>query len=168
MCYDSKKSKRNLRVIFVSGFSNSGKTTLIELLVPRLRQRGLRVGTIKHAHEGVEVDRPGKDSWRHRQAGACAVTLISPRQVASFVQTEEETQLTQMIEQVAQTVDLILVEGFKEVPGLKILIEPSDSYRLKIDGRNCRVGIFPKGLSPFEIDQIVQFCRGGNGNTQNR
>ena len=165
MSYELEMTKRTPRVVFVSGLSNGGKTTLIELLIPRLRQRGLRVGTIKHAHEGYEVDHPGKDSWRHTQAGATAVTLISPKQVTSFVGTSQEMQLTQVIEQMAPHVDLILAEGFKQAAVRKILIGSSASYRLRIDDRNCRVGIFPKGLSPLEIDQIVQFCRGENGNT---
>ena len=162
MCYDSKKSKRNLRVIFVSGFSNSGKTTLIELLVPRLRQRGLRVGTIKHAHEGYEVDHPGKDSWRHAHAGASAVILISPKQVTSFIQTEQEKRLADVIHQMAPTVNLILVEGFRRSPGRKILIERSTS-RLRIGHNLCRIGVFPGDLSPLELKRIVQFCEGENG-----
>jgi len=153
-------TKKNRPVIFISGLSNSGKTTLIELLIPRLRQRGLRVGTIKHAHEEHEVDRPGKDSWRHTQAGASAVMLISPKEVASFVRTQEETKLTKAIEQMSPQVDLILVEGFKETPGRKILIEPNGSYRLKTNGLVCRVGIFPGQLSPFELERLVQFCEG--------
>ena len=160
MSYELEMTKKTPRVVFVSGLSNGGKTTLIELLIPRLRKLGLRVGTIKHAHEGYEVDRPGKDSWRHTQAGATAVTLISPKQVASFVGTSQEMQLTQVIEQMAPHVDLILAEGFKQVNGPKILIEPNASYRVQIDHPMCRIGAFPTQLSPVEIEEIAQFCGG--------
>ena len=163
MCCALKRTKESPRVIFISGFSNSGKTTLIERLIPRLRRLGLRVGTIKHAHEGFEPDRPGKDSWRHAQAGACAVTLIAPKQVASFIQTEQETPLAPILHQMASRADLVLVEGFKQVPGPRILVEPNGLSRLKIEHSICHVGVFPKRLSASELTKITQFCRGKDG-----
>jgi molybdopterin-guanine dinucleotide biosynthesis adapter protein len=63
----------------LSGWSGSGKTTLVEKLLPVLAARGWRVSTLTHAHHSVEFDRPGKDSWRHRQAGAVAVMVSSPK-----------------------------------------------------------------------------------------
>ena len=65
-------------VLGIAGWSGAGKTTLIEAVLPLLRRAGLVVSTIKHAHHGAELDTPGKDSWRHRQAGACEVLIATP------------------------------------------------------------------------------------------
>ena len=81
------ETKMDPKKVFVSGPSNSGKTTLIERLIPKLREAGIRVGTVKHAHEGSDIDHPGKDSWRHAQAGAHAVTVIAPTQTVLIIQT---------------------------------------------------------------------------------
>jgi molybdopterin-guanine dinucleotide biosynthesis protein B len=101
-------------ILSVVGRSNSGKTTLLEKLIRELTARGRRVGTIKHHYHGpVSVDVPGKDSWRHRQAGACAVALVSPETV--FVVRDRADGLS--IEAVAHLglwgVDVVLTEGFK-------------------------------------------------------
>lgn len=144
-------------VIFVSGPSHSGKTTLIELLIPRLRQAGFRVGTIKHAHDGCDMDHPGKDSWRHAQAGASAVTIIAPRQTALLIQTEKDMQLSQVVGQMAPYVDLILVEGYKNVNGPKILLEPLTQGEVFIKDGRCRIGIQPDRLSTHELERITEF-----------
>jgi len=145
------------RVIFVSGSSNSGKTTLIEMLIPRLRRKGLRVGTIKHAHQGCEIDQPGKDSWRHAEAGASAVTVVAPNQTALLVQTEKEMALGQAIQQMAHHADLILAEGYKGTQGSKILLEPEAGKSIEMDDAVCRIGVQVDKLSSNELDQIVAF-----------
>ncbi|MBP6270827.1 MAG: molybdopterin-guanine dinucleotide biosynthesis protein B, partial [Rhizobacter sp.] len=66
-----------MKVIGFCGYSGSGKTTLVEQLIARLRERGLRVSVVKHAHHSFDIDQPGKDSWRHRQAGAHEVVIAS-------------------------------------------------------------------------------------------
>ncbi len=98
-------------VISIVGKSNSGKTTLIEKLIPCLKKRGLRVGTVKHhAHPGLEFDKPGKDTWRHAQAGADAVALISPGKMFLVRRTEGEQPL-QAVTVVLGDLDLVLTEG---------------------------------------------------------
>ncbi len=100
-----------------SGASGSGKTTLIERLVVLMRGRGLRVSVIKHAHHGVDIDREGKDSWRHREAGACEVLLASPRLLA--LQRASQVDVAYSVGELVrmlQPVDWILVEGYRGAP----------------------------------------------------
>jgi len=108
-------------VLSIIGKSKSGKTTLIEKLIPELNSRGLRVGTVKHAHHGFEIDHPGKDSFRHREAGAEIVVLSSKDKIAVQRNIQEETSLNEIIQTYfPANLDVILVEGFKEEQGLKI------------------------------------------------
>src|SRR5665213_2593661 len=104
-----------------AGWSGSGKTTLIEKLLPILTGRGLRVSTLKHAHKDFDFDRPGKDSWRHRQAGAAEVMVSSPKRWALIHEMRGPAELT-MADLLARmgAVDLVIVEGFKRDPIPKI------------------------------------------------
>ncbi len=109
-----------MRVFGFAGWSGSGKTTLIERLLPLLRQQGLRVATIKHVHHAVDLDIPGKDSWRHRQAGAEQVAIVSQARLAILSETPHgELRLEQVLTRLAP-VDLVLIEGFKRHPIPKI------------------------------------------------
>lgn len=105
-------------ILSIVGRSNSGKTTLIEKLIPVLRQRGYRIGTVKHTHHPIEVDRTGKDSARHRTAGAATVILASPGQIAMFKATASES-LDPLI-RYYDDVDLLITEGYKREPMPKI------------------------------------------------
>ena len=143
----------------VCGASNSGKTTLIERLVPRLRTYGLRVGIVKHAHHGFEMDHEGKDSWRHAQAGADAIAIISPTRTAWLVETAEEVTCAAAVEPLLHRVDLVLVEGFKqENASPMIRLEPGVCERLAIEGKECTIGVFVSALSADELERIVRFC----------
>ena len=112
-------------VIGLAGFSGSGKTTLAEKLIAHLTARGLRIATIKHAHHDFDPDTPGKDSWRHRQAGARQVLISSSRRRVHFTETpdpeDDEADLNTLLGELAPT-DLVLVEGFKNDPIPKIEI----------------------------------------------
>ena len=100
-------------VSFIAASSNSGKTTLIEKVVRILKDRGLRVAVIKHASKGFELDRPGKDSWRFRKAGADAVMLVGPDDVALMKKTERQPS-PEELELWAGDVDIVIREGFKQ------------------------------------------------------
>jgi molybdopterin-guanine dinucleotide biosynthesis protein B len=102
-----------LQALGVVGWSGSGKTTLIELLIPELRARGMRVSTIKHAHHRLALDRPGKDSHRHAEAGAEEVILATEAGFALF--SKAQTRPAALLARLAP-VDLVLVEGFKNDP----------------------------------------------------
>jgi len=111
------------KVFGIAGYSGSGKTTLLERLIPQLTARGLRVSVIKHAHHGFDIDRPGKDSWRHREAGASEVMLTGSQRWALLHEArgEPEPTLDDYLRHFSPC-DLILVEGFKNeaVPKLEV------------------------------------------------
>jgi molybdopterin-guanine dinucleotide biosynthesis protein B len=101
-------------IISIVGKSDSGKTTLIEKLLPEFVRRGYRIATVKHDVHGFEVDREGKDSWRHKKAGAHTVIISSPRKVALIRDVEKDLTLDELRERLVQDVDLILSEGYKK------------------------------------------------------
>lgn len=109
------------RVIGVVGWKNNGKTTLVVRLVEHLTRKGLRVSTVKHAHHSVDLDQPGKDSWRHREAGASEVMLATARRWALIheLRDEPEPPLELLLAEMAPA-DLVIVEGFKRFPHPKI------------------------------------------------
>lgn len=103
-----------MRIFGLAGWSGSGKTTLLMALIPELVRRGVSVSTIKHAHHEFDVDKPGKDSWLHRQAGASEVMVASSRRFALMHELRDapEPALDALVARMA-AVDLLLVEGFK-------------------------------------------------------
>lgn len=106
-----------MKVLGISGWSGSGKTTLIVALLPRLRARGLRVSTLKHAHHSFDIDRPGKDSYNHREAGAEEVLICSDqRWVLMHEQRDESVPTLDGLLLRLQPVDLVLLEGWKNEP----------------------------------------------------
>jgi molybdopterin-guanine dinucleotide biosynthesis protein B len=128
-----------MKIFGFAGWSGSGKTTLIEKLIPRFVQRGLRVSLIKHAHHTFDVDQPGKDSWRHRHAGAAEVLVTSSRRwvLMHELRGAHEPAFEQQLERLSPC-DLLLVEGFKfaAIPKLEVwravtgeaLLHPNDPH----------------------------------------
>ncbi|MBN1964080.1 MAG: molybdopterin-guanine dinucleotide biosynthesis protein B [Anaerolineae bacterium] len=107
--------------VAIVGRSKSGKTTLIEKLLPVLHARGYRVGTIKHhAHAGFEIDYEGKDTWRHAQAGSDHVVIVAPDKLASIRRLAAEPGIAEVINTVMADVDLVLTDGYKSSPLPKI------------------------------------------------
>lgn len=118
-----------MKVVGFAGFSGSGKTTLVERLIPALKLRGLRVSVIKHAHHDFDIDHPGKDTYRHREAGAFEVVVASDRRLALIREFEQPARLTahHLIAQLYDGVDWVLVEGFKDSNLLKVEVWRADS-----------------------------------------
>ena len=112
------------RVLGVTGWKNSGKTTLVERLVAEFVRRGWRVATIKHAHHDVDIDRPGTDSFRHRAAGATEVALVGGLRYA-IMREQGEPTLAEVLARMAPA-DLILIEGFKRELHPKIEVRSGD------------------------------------------
>jgi molybdopterin-guanine dinucleotide biosynthesis protein B len=104
----------SMRVIGLAGWSGSGKTTLITKVIPVLVGRGLKVATIKHAHHEFDIDRPGKDSWLHREAGASEVVVASSRRWALVheLRNEGEPPLAELLAKLSPA-DLVIIEGFR-------------------------------------------------------
>ncbi|MFD2189800.1 molybdopterin-guanine dinucleotide biosynthesis protein B [Pistricoccus aurantiacus] len=112
-------SRETLPLLGIAAWSGTGKTTLLENLLPRLKDRGLQVAVIKHAHHRFDIDQPGKDSHRLREAGAAPMLIASRARVALMMNTSErgEPDLAALIEMLRPLApDLVLVEGFKQWP----------------------------------------------------
>lgn len=105
-----------MKVIGFAGFSGSGKTTLVEALIPALKVRGLRVSVVKHAHHQFDIDHAGKDTFRHREAGAFEVVVASSKRLALVREFEAPGRLKvhHLIAELYDGVDWVLVEGFKD------------------------------------------------------
>jgi molybdopterin-guanine dinucleotide biosynthesis protein MobB len=116
-----------MRVIGVVGWKNNGKTTLVVRLIEHLVARGYRVSTVKHAHHEADLDRPGKDSWRHREAGAAEVMLATARRWALVheLRDEPEPPLDAILARLSPA-DLVIVEGFKSFPHPKVEVHRAE------------------------------------------
>ncbi len=122
--------KRSLPRVHIVGRRNSGKTTLVCDLVKELSDRGLKVATVKHTHHRHELDTPGKDSWKHRQAGAAGVGILSPHMLAAFVPSEraaDDGAGYRRMELLFEHCDLLLVEGDLETDAWKLEVWHPDT-----------------------------------------
>jgi molybdopterin-guanine dinucleotide biosynthesis adapter protein len=106
-------------VVPIVGYSGSGKTTVLVKLISELTRRGYRVGTIKHHSHDFDMDVPGKDTWRHKQSGAVTTLISSPRRIGMVRDVVTEMRLEELLSLISG-VDIILVEGFKQVKRPKI------------------------------------------------
>lgn len=106
-------------VISIVGRSNCGKTTYLEKLIGELKSRGYKIATIKHDVHGFDIDKPGKDTWRHAQAGADIVCISSPWKMAMIKKVENELLLDEVVEYI-NGVDIIFTEGYKRESKRKI------------------------------------------------
>jgi len=117
--------------VSVVGNSGSGKTTFLEKLIPELIARGLKVGTIKHDVHGFEMDKPGKDSWRHKHAGASATVISSPYQIGMVMDVEHDHKPDELL-LLFNGMDIILTEGYKRGDHPKMEIFRNDNYLLAL------------------------------------
>ncbi len=117
-----------MHVMGIVGWKNSGKTTLVVELVRILTGKGFKVATVKHAHHEFDIDQPGKDSYRHREAGATDVIVASGARWAQVHELRDETEpeLNDLLPKVSPDIDIVLVEGFKRDPHAKIEVVPPD------------------------------------------
>lgn len=134
-------------VVSVVGSSNVGKTTFLERLVRELKSRGYRVGTIKHYKHEFEIDQPGKDSWRHFQAGSDVTVISSPRKMALVQRLEAELPLERIVSKM-EMVDLVLTEGYKHADKPKIEVFRKE----QTDKLACR----PEELVALVTDQVFE------------
>ncbi|RME91244.1 MAG: molybdopterin-guanine dinucleotide biosynthesis protein B [Verrucomicrobia bacterium] len=158
-------------VFAVIGWRKSGKTTLLEGLIRHWSARGLRVATAKHTHHDVELDVPGKDSFRHRKAGAAAVALIGPRRAAFFHEGADDGRwdLDAIIARLLPA-DIVLLEGFKQVavPALEVYLSSAQAPPLAAHDPRIRaiatddpprLGTAFPGLAVFSRNDIPAIAR---------
>ena len=167
-----------MKVFGFAGYSGSGKTTLIEQLIPRLVLAGLRVSLIKHAHHSFDIDRPGKDSYRHREAGASEVLVTSDQRwvLMHELRGEAEPSLHEQIARLSPC-DLVLVEGYKRemIPKLEVhrrvhgqpLLYPQDGNIVAIATDQAIVAPLPV-LDLNDYDAIAGFVIRHHGMEQIR
>lgn len=127
-------------VVSVVGRSNVGKTTLIEKLLKELVRRGYNVGTIKHDVHGFDMDKEGKDTYRHAKAGASSVIISSPNKIAMIKKVQQEWTLDELIE-LNSDADLVIVEGFKNSNKPKIEVVRSKMYKNVISPKEYLIAI---------------------------
>jgi molybdopterin-guanine dinucleotide biosynthesis protein B len=148
-------------IISIVGKSDSGKTTLIEKLVPELTRRGYRIATVKHDTHGFEVDQEGKDSWRHKQAGAHTVVISSPQKVALIQDVEKDLSLEEIREKLIQDVNLILSEGYKKDVQPKIEIFRKEKHKELLCTKEDNLAAivsnqsFDIGVPCFDLEDIT-------------
>ena len=157
-----------MRVFGLAGWSGSGKTTLMTALIPELVSRGIRVSTLKHAHHAFDVDQPGKDSWRHRQAGAQEVMVSSQNRWALMheLRGAPEPSFDELVRRMSP-VDILLVEGFKRHPHPKIevyrpslgkpLLHPEDPFVVAIACDEALPGLRLPWLPLSDASTIATF-----------
>ena len=163
-----------MKVIGFCGYSGSGKTTLVEQLIVRMRLASQRVSVVKHAHHAFDIDHEGKDSWRHRQAGAFEVVVASDRRLAKIREFEVQAEPTvhQLIAELYEC-DWVLVEGFKHADLLKIEVwraaagkpaqYPTDPYVVAISTDSPEQLPQPTGLPLLDLndpDAVADFLLG--------
>jgi len=122
------KESRKIPVVSIVGKSDTGKTTLIEKIIPELTRRGYRVATVKHDVHGFEIDHKGKDSWRHKQAGSCLTVLSSPWQIAVVKDVAKDHDIAELRDMYIRDVDIILTEGYKRNDHPKIEVFRADRH----------------------------------------
>lgn len=163
-----------MKVLGLAGWSGSGKTTLMVRLIPALKARGLSVSTVKHAHHRFDVDTPGKDSYRHREAGATEVMVASAHRFALMHELRDapEPPLTDLLAKMSP-VDLVLVEGFKREGHAKIEVHRADNNKPPLfpdddaiiavaTDRVMETGALPR-LDLNDVEEIADFAAGWAG-----
>ena len=162
-----------MKIFGFAGWSGSGKTTLIEQLVPRLTRRGLKVSLIKHAHHKFDIDHPGRDSYRHREAGCTEVVIVSEKRWAIMheLRGEPEPTLEEQTRRLSPC-DLLLVEGYKfhPIPKLEVwrkdnakpLLYPDDPHIVAVASDGALDAKLPR-FDLNDYDGIGDFILAFNG-----
>ncbi len=161
-------AKTPVKAIGFAGYSGAGKTTLVERLIPVFRRQGQRVSVVKHAHHKFDVDHPGKDTWRHREAGAYEVVAASDRRLVVMREFAQPAELSvhQLIAELDRSVDWVFVEGFKhaDLPKLEVWRPPQadqpprpahytqDRFVVGVATSNPRQLPQPTSLPVFDLD----------------
>ncbi|MEW6615412.1 MAG: molybdopterin-guanine dinucleotide biosynthesis protein B [Thermodesulfobacteriota bacterium] len=147
-------------IVSIVGKSNSGKTTLIEKVIPELNRRGYKVATVKHDVHGFNVDREGKDSWRHKIAGAHTTIISSPQKIAIVRDVEQDLPLDDLRGRFISDVDIIISEGYKKDRHPKIEVCRKDTHEeLLCSKKDILIAVasdkeFDVGVPCIDIDDV--------------
>jgi molybdopterin-guanine dinucleotide biosynthesis adapter protein len=144
-------------VVSIVSKKNSGKTTLIEKLIPALKRKGYRVGTVKHDTHGFDIDHQGKDTWRHKQAGADAVVISSAWKISLIKDVAEEMSLDQIVTQHFSDMDIVITEGYKRANKPQIEVFRSTAHSRPIhtkEEKNTLVAIMSDVPLDFDVPQF--------------
>jgi len=164
----------SMPVLSIVGRSNTGKTTLIEKLIPLLKSKGIRVATIKHHNHDFEIDHEGKDTYRHKRAGAKLAMIVAPGRLAFVEDLEGDLGLEEIIDRYIRNVDLVIIEGYKKepVPKMEVYRCRADLPPLAVDDESIFAVITDRPFDPAgcpapsrilpgflrdEVDQIASF-----------
>jgi molybdopterin-guanine dinucleotide biosynthesis protein B len=161
----NKKDKKKIPVILIVGRSGAGKTTFIEKLIPELRKMGLRVGTIKHDVHGFEMDKPGKDSWRHKKAGSVSTIISSSEKIGMVRDVDHDFTIDELL-YYCTDLDIILTEGYKREKRPKVeifrpevhdtpLCEGDDKLLALVSDQNQDLGVPRFGLE--DVSGLADF-----------
>lgn len=152
-------------IVSIVGKSDSGKTTLLEKLVRELRNRGYRIATIKHDAHSFDIDHEGKDSWRHKKAGANITVISSPEKMAMVADTDHDHTLSEIRDKFIRDVDLILTEGYKREEHPKIEVFRSELKRELLCQKNDNLVALagdpaspPEGVPVFDLNEPGPLC----------
>lgn len=152
-------------IVSVVGKSDSGKTTYLEKIVRVLTSRGYRIGTIKHDAHSFEIDHEGKDSWRHKQAGAAITVISTPSKVAMVADTDHDHTIAELRDKFMGGVDIVLTEGYKKERHPKIEVFRHEMRRsLLCQADDNLIAIAgdppdpPQGVPVFPLDDAAPLC----------
>ncbi len=149
-------------VVSVVSKKSGGKTTLLEKLISELKARGYRVGTVKHDTHGFDIDHKGKDTWRHKQAGADSVAISSPWKVSLIKDVSEEASLDQIVEKYFTDMDIVLTEGYQRAGKPQIEVYRSSAHRSPLhvkDTPNSLIAVMSDvavdlGVPRFDLNDV--------------
>ncbi len=152
-------------IVSIVGKSDSGKTTLLEKLVAELKSRGFRVGTIKHDAHSFEIDHEGKDSWRHKKAGASVSIISSAEKIGMVLDSDHDHTLSEIRDKFIRDVDIILSEGYKREIHPKIEVYRREKRQEMLCGSDDNLMAIagdpdnpPPGVPLFDLNDPVPIC----------
>ena len=135
-------------VVSIVGKARAGKTMLVERLIGELKGRGYRVATVKHIHQDLDLDKPGKDSWRHAQAGSDAVVISAPRKLALIKHQDHDASIAEILHLLGEEFDIVLIEGFRQ----------SRIPKIEVHKRELKEGLLcsPEELMAIVTDELLE------------
>jgi len=154
---EEKSKMRKIPILCVVGVSSSGKTSFIERLIPELKRKGLKIAVIKHdPHDRFEIDRPGKDSWRIKKAGADISIISSPNRIALQMDVDHDHDPVEILEYIPKDINLVLAEGYKSSLHPKIEVVKKGNKPICKDDPNL-IAVIGEEEKKSQIKEITEF-----------